>query len=374
MNPPTILLLGATGNTGRYLASLLLEHSEARLVLGSRSASKAAAQAEQLNLQFPGARVSSVVVDAASPDSLKTALGGVQMLAAASSTSAHVNVTARACLEAGVDYFDVQYSASKIRALHELEDEIIRAGCCFITDGGFHPGLPAALIRYAAEQFDSLHAANVGSVIKIDWKSLNVDESTVIEMASEFNDFDMRFFQNGAWKKARMDFVVDMLKMDFGEPFGIQACYPMMLEELKSLPEQIPTLVDAGFFVGSFNWFTDMVAMPLMVALVKLFPQQGLRPAGKLMHWSLNTFSSPPYGTRLKLEAGGLKNGAESQLELTLSHAEGYYFTAAPAAACLLQWMDGSIRRPGLFTQGNIVNPTRLLDDLGKMGITKNIS
>ncbi len=374
MNPKTILLLGATGNTGRYMASLLLQHSNARLALASRFPQKAADLADEFNRQFPGQRAYPVTADAASPQSLRTALDGIQMLAAASSTSEHVETTARACLEMGIDYFDVQYSASKLRALRRLEDEILRAGCCFITDGGFHPGLPAALIRYAAEHFDSLQAANIGSVIKIDWKNLKVDENTVIEMAREFSDFDMRFFQHGAWRKARMDIVVDLVKMDFGAPFGLQACYPMMLEEMKTLPEQIPTLTDTGFFVGSFNWFTDMVAMPLMLALVKLAPQKGLRLAGKLMHWSLNTFTHPPYGTRLKLEAHGLKNDTDTRLELTLAHDDGYYFTAAPAAACLLQWLDDSIRRPGLFTQGNIVAPARLLADLEQMGITKTIS
>jgi len=45
--------------------------------------------------------------------------------------------------------------------------------CCFIADGGFHPGLPAALVRYVAPHFDRLEKANVGSVINVDWASLD---------------------------------------------------------------------------------------------------------------------------------------------------------------------------------------------------------
>ncbi len=62
-----------------------------------------------------------------------------------------------------------------------MAEEIQQAGCCFITDGGFHPGLPAFLVRYAAQYFDQLVCARVGSVIKEDWKKLDVENSTVYE-------------------------------------------------------------------------------------------------------------------------------------------------------------------------------------------------
>jgi hypothetical protein len=34
--------------------------------------------------------------------------------------------------------------------------QIAAAGRGIITDGGFHPGMPAALVRYAAPCFDAL--------------------------------------------------------------------------------------------------------------------------------------------------------------------------------------------------------------------------
>jgi saccharopine dehydrogenase-like NADP-dependent oxidoreductase len=38
--------------------------------------------------------------------------------------------------------------------LQESEAQLVIAGRCFITDGGFHPGLPGVLVRYAAGFFD----------------------------------------------------------------------------------------------------------------------------------------------------------------------------------------------------------------------------
>ena len=44
-------------------------------------------------------------------------------------------------------------------------------------------------------------------------------------------------------------------------------------------------------------------------------------------------------------------------------------FTAIPVVACLLQYLDGSIRKPGLWLQANIVEPNRFMEDMKRMGI-----
>ena len=49
-------------------------------------------------------------------------------------------------------------------------------------------------------------------------------------------------------------------------------------------------------------------------------------------------------------------------------HADGYWLTAASAAACLLQYLDGSLRTPGLHLQALAVEPSRFLRDLHAMG------
>jgi saccharopine dehydrogenase (NAD+, L-lysine-forming) len=269
-----------------------------------------------------------------------------------------------------IDYLDIQYPyKEKIAVLKSLSKEIKKAGRCFITDGGFYPGLPAVLVRYAGLYFDSLEKANVSVVVKLDWKKH--PGSTIRKSLVEINNLEIVFKQE-QWKKARMFGMRDYISMDFGREFGRQYCVPMFLEEMRSIPEQYPSLLETGSFMG-LNWFVTWIVYPLATIVSKISPKGSIKPMSRLMNWGLKRFSKPPYGTLLKIEAHGLKENKAKTLDITVYHKDGYMATAISVMACLLQYLNGSINKHGLHIHGNIVEPKQFMENMKRMGVEVNV-
>jgi saccharopine dehydrogenase (NAD+, L-lysine-forming) len=102
-------------------------------------------------------------------------------------------------------------------------------------------------------------------------------------------------------------------------------------------------------------------------------PRHSLRPLTRLLRWGLNRFSRPPFGTLLQLEASGQAGGAPQRLALSIGHADGYALTAIPAAACLRQYLEGGAQ-PGLWLQGEWVEPEQFMHDLARLGATVRLA
>jgi saccharopine dehydrogenase-like NADP-dependent oxidoreductase len=357
-----VLILGGSGYTGRLIARHLLGCSDARVTLAARRPGKAHAYAQLLNEQYAGYRASALQADAADPDSLRAAFRDHDLVVVAAPITAHTTTVARAALECGVDYLDVQMSAEKLDRLQALRGEIDRAGRCFITEAGYHPGLPAALVRYAAAHLDRLDRAVTAGYLNMG-SSLPYSEA-VDELIELFKHFQAQVYLDGRWTNGG-SYVQQ--KIDFGGDIGRKQCYSMFFEELRPLPEMFPELRELGFYISASHWMTDWVVLPLIWLWLRLNPG-AVRPAGRLLWWSMGTFHRPPYRVELQVHADGERNGQPAQVQASVSHVDGYELTAIPVVAALLQYLDGSARKPGLWMMGHLVDPARLMVDMQSMG------
>ncbi len=366
-----ILILGGYGNAGFLIGRLLLQESNVQLVISGRNLSRAKKAADELNRAFNTNRVSGKRVDAADTNSLETALEGVSLILVASSTIDYVHNVCDIALKAGADYLDVQLSSpEKLAVLNALQEKIEKSDRCFITDGGFHPGVPAAMVRYAATKFDTLEVANISAVFQLNWKDMRFSESTTSEFMDELKNFNPLVLKNKKWVKMSMK---ELPKFDFGESFGERYCTPMFLEELRALPDTIPSLKETGFYIAGFNWMTDYLIMPIAFVALKMFRKKANRPMGKLFSWGLRNFSKAPFGAILQLEAKGLKGKKDSFMHMSLTHDDAYVLTAVPVVACLLQYLNGNIRRTGLWFQANLVEPKQFFNDIERLGVGINV-
>ena len=364
----TLLILGGYGNAGLTIARLLAHQEHLKIILAGRNGERAKIAAEQLNAEFKTDGFSSLQVNAASRGSLLQVFQGIDLVVVAASTIQYTETVAHAALEARIDYFDLQISVdAKRKALESLRERIVDAGCCFITDGGYRPGIPAAMVRYAASRIERLESARVSSVFQVNWKDREFAASTAAEFADEIESFSTLVLKDGSWQRASMS---EFVQVDFGTPFGMKYCMPMFMEELRALPELIPTLKETGFYSSGFGGMVDYVIIPLAMGLLAVARRRSRNLIARLVEWGLKNTTRPPYGAVLQMQAQGQGNA----LTMTVAHPDSYTLTAVPVVACLLQYLDGTIRQPGLWRQATVVEPVRFFDDLAKMGVQINFN
>lgn len=366
-----IVLLGASGNAGREIARLLSPSLGANdeLVLAGRDRGRLEATAAVVSGPV---RVVIEQVDATDDAEVRRVVTGAQHVVVTVSLPERIGALARIVAEAGADWIDTLLSSpAKLAALRALEPELRSRGLCFVTDGGFHPGLPAAMARWAGGRLDDLETADVFAGMRIDWRAETLAESTVAEMLAEFSDFDMTAWIDGASRPLKMS---QCPRVDFGEPIGKKVCVPMPLAEMDLLPKLYPTLQRCGFYVSGFSPAMDYLALPLLLAMVKVRALHGT--ASRFARWSFRRLASypPPHRMVLRLDATGLRDGVPTTASIEVRGDDGYFMTAAPVVACLRRILDGSVRLPGLWLQAHVVPAEVYFADLAELGLTVETS
>lgn len=361
-----VLVVGGYGNAGALITSGLLDSTAAEVVVAGRRA----AQAEACAATMPPAQATRLTLqqlDATDRAAVESALAGVDLVVVAAGGTRVCLTCADAAIATGTDYLDIQFNYAKERELERRSEQFRAAGVVAVTEGGFHPGVPGAMIRHIATSLPVLQRAWVASVIDVDWASLQtLASSTVAEVLDQFTDFRMCELTDGSWRKRGRS-----RQVDFPPPFGRRRVAPMDLAELHDVARDLPGLQDAGFYVGGFGPLVDYLVLPSIWMALKVAPHRARRRAGQLLVASLIRTSKPPFGTVLQLDGGA--PGQPDRTLMRISHPDAYVMTAAPAVAAVRQMLQRSDRVPGLHRQATYVDTAQFFADLAVAGISVEV-
>ena len=357
-----ILLVGATGYAGRKLAGYLLKDTDATVILAGRSRAKLDELQSSLRQHDPAHRIESLELDAAHLDA--GALPAFDLLVNATAGGPQNGPLIQACVEHRADWIDMQVTNELASPSTELRTRIERAGCSFVIQAGFHPGILAPLVRYAAQQMDVIDRAIVGSVIR-DKTGLPYT-SGFAELVDSFRDYKSEMYKDGHWRKLKY---ADYPKIRFEYGFGELLTYPVEMTELRRLIEVMPDLKNTGFFVAGFNWFADYLVTPLIMLSSRTAPRLAMAPLGHLLSWSTKKFTKPPYGTVVQVDAEGRRDRRSAGLRLSMFHEDAYVLTAAATGAMIKQMLERKIQ-PGIHLMGLCCDPAQLFKDMEHTGVS----
>ncbi len=266
----------------------------------------------------------------------------------------------RASQESGTDWIDLLFPPDIPRKFQAYEEEIREKERVVLTQGGFHPGLPAVLLHHAATFFTSIERAVAGLAMNVRFPF----SESLYELLDEITETRLAVFRDGIWSTPGWR---DMRSFSFGPPAGTRKCYPMAMAEMEGLPE-LYGLRQTGVYAAGFNGFVDFLVLPLIFAAFSLRRGFGRKALARLFCWGVNTFSPKQERVLLRLEAEGEENGKPKTMSLTLNHEDAYFLTVAPVVGCVIQYLEGRIQ-PGLNMMAHAVDPSHLLKDLERMGI-----
>ncbi|HEX9122816.1 MAG TPA: saccharopine dehydrogenase NADP-binding domain-containing protein [Actinomycetota bacterium] len=363
----SVVVLGGYGQTGRRIAGPLAARTSLPIVVAGRNGDRAAAVAERLCRLRNGAPVEARSVDAAEPKRLRDLVAGARLLVDATSSEVPVDSIARTALEAGVDLVEVRFPSPGPGDLVGIEAEAVAADRCIVLQAGFHPGVPAALVRWAGARVDELESAWVAGLLR--QRGGIPLTPAVDDLIQSFRHYRAHVFCDGSWRKARWWDPGSFPRVNFDFDFGLRRTSPMDLDELRDLPVWFPSLRRLGFSVAGFDPVTDWLIAPAVVAALPLFGSRSVRPLSRMLCWSTRTFGRPPCGVVVQLHARGRRAGTPVHLALSMLHADGYALTAIPVVSMIEQLLDGTARRPGVHLMGLLTDPDRLLADVAAMGV-----
>jgi len=357
----TILVLGGYGGTGKVFCRYLLKETNVNVIVAGRRLEKAEELADKLKKESPPDRISARYADASDVEGLHKAFHDIDFVLVAATTTKWAKQIAETALEANIDYLDIYFQQDVYPVLETMRQRIKDAGSCFITQAGFHPGLPAAYIRKGAQYFDQYDKAIIAFTMNA---RIQMAES-VYELVDAIADYKPEFYQNGKWKIGTYK---DAIRIDYGNRFGVRSSMPLDMVEIKPLPKMLD-LQETGVFTTGFNWFTDYLVFPFMVLSQKIKKGSLRHFWAKMFIFGINKFSSAEEGVVFLLKAEGEKDGQQQKIEIISEHDSAYDFTVIPVIACLKQYLDGSIRKAGLSMMGHIVDPDKLFSDMEKMNV-----
>ncbi len=360
-----VLVLGASGSVGRYVAAEVGRNPLVDVILIASRRAQVAEKVARL-LGGPSDRVRPVTVDITDRTSGLQAFNAADVVVSAAGPAYLLEEpSVELAAESGTPYVSLADDHASTKSVFALSDSAEKGGATVISGCGLAPGLSNLLVDLCAGELETVEDIEIA----IARSSAESDgDATAMHFLFELTQpapsiSEHRTLQERAGTAPRLIY--------FPEPVGWIETFRCGHPEIETLPRRFGNLRSLQFRVG----LTEKAAMDVARAAATfgvvrneggrrafLKATNPLRPVIERM---------PPRGpawTALRVDVRGLKAGRQDTISYgAVDHLRN--FASVPISMVASKLASGDIKKPGVHTLEQVVRSNQFLAEVGQRGV-----
>jgi short subunit dehydrogenase-like uncharacterized protein len=348
----TIGILGASGAVGKKLTKELLGNTKNNVVIAGRKEKKL----REIYNKFDKI-IDICSVDARSKKSLKKFYSKIDMVVNCSGpVHTFKTLPVETAIEETISYVESGMSILNEcnKNIQEIDQNAKEKGILVITGAGVFPGLSRVLLELASRRFVRVDNVKV-SVIFNDPLSMGSAVDMLLESRKP-----VEVFENGQWVTQKLGAMKEAIC--FAPPFNIQHVYASPPTDTQlHFPTNIQNFV---LKLGTPSFLSDAMVLVHSINTANYRLTKVTARCFKYISW-INQYLAP-CGLAIRMDAVGKKsnNAVSEKMVVNLHHPDTFAATATAITYGVRFLLENNLKKTGLFTFGEIVDPTWLLKKL----------
>ena len=357
LTPKLILVLGATGYTGRLIAAQLHKKGQPFAIAGR---SLARLKDLQISLNLPQ-NISILEADPTNSETLNALFRpeiGLIINCVGPYTTLGEPVV-RAALEAGVHYLDLSGEQAYLAHIIEKYDGLARQKGCAI--------IPACGLEYTMTNWAAVLAAQNLEPVENLWTA-TVTRGIKSSQGTKLSLFQVLAKPGLSWKNGRVTVKAaasSIRRVNFPPPFGSGRAIWTPFGELVTIPRHIKVQNMASFLqLNSFLALSLWLFSPLLPLISRL--------AGPVMA-RLAKGPAPGYRENSRWAVMAQAEGSQGHRQVTIQGKNVYELTAVITAWCAAQMLQPDFELSGALGPAQAFDPLEALTYLSEYGVSWEI-
>lgn len=336
-----VLIIGGRGRIGSCVASDVMMHTSADIIITGRDPNPPTASTEQAQL-----RSRYIALDLSDHEKLRAAIASSDLVVHCAGPFRQRDAKVlQTCIESGVPYIDVSDDRTFTKTALSLHESAIASGVTAVINSGVFPGISNSMVLQGIEQLDNAHTVHLSYVVGgSGGAGVTVMRTTFLNLQQPFEAWI-----DGKWQL--IDPYTERENIEFPAPFGRTGVYWFDMPESFTLVNSFPVktvITKFGSTPDLYNRLTWIVA--------RWFPSklmQSSKTIEFLAHVShkMTDFSDRFSGTGVvvRVEITGDKEGRSVRYCSNFVHDSATIATGHGTGSIAQCILSGQLVKPGVW-------------------------